>query len=180
MSDNMMMYLLLIAGASLVLGPIFWMRPTAAERRYSRMRLKARSLNLHVEAVNLTHDPVYSALALRNPHWPKQGWMRYRLFATDKERGPSHMAAWRQRRDKSGQLIWDEDPVAVQASPASQALLDQWSAAQDARYMALEVGGRSVAIVWNENGDEPEVEQIARWLKDVLADEAKYTSGGQF
>jgi hypothetical protein len=167
-----MMYLLLIAGASLILGPIFWMRPTATERRQSRMRLKARSLHLHVEAVSLTHDPVYSALALRNPHWPTTGWMRYRLFAADKEKGPSHQAAWRQRRDKSGQLIWDEDPVAVQASPASQGLLDQWSATQDSRYMALEVGGRSVAIIWNENGDEPEVEQIARWLQAVLIDEA--------
>lgn len=167
-----MMYLLLIGVAALILGPIFWMRPTVTEKRLSRIRLKARSLQLHVETVHMTTDPVYSALALRNPHWPQSGWMRYRLFPANNERGPSHSAAWRQRRDKSGQLIWDEDPVAVVASAPAQALLDRWSAAQDERYMALEVGERSVAIIWNENGDEPEVEQIAAWLKDVLAAEA--------
>lgn len=167
-----MMYLLLIAGAALILGPIFWMRPTAYEKRQARMRLKARSLNLHVEVVNLTHDPIYSALALRNPHWPQTGWVRYRLFPANNERGPSHSAAWRQRRDKSGQLMWDEDPIAIEARPATKALLDRWSATQDHRYLALEVGERSVAIVWNEEGDEPEVEQVAGWLKEVLEAEA--------
>ena len=167
-----MIYLLLIAVAALIIGPILWMRPTAYEKRLSRMRLKARSLNLHLETINMGSDPVYSALALRNPHWPQSGWIRYRLFAANNERGPSHSVAWRQRRDKSGQLVWDEDPVAAVARPATQALLDQWATSQDGRYMALEVGERSVAIVWNEQGDEPEVEQIAVWLREILAAEA--------
>lgn len=167
-----MMYLLLVLGIALILGPILWMRPTEREKRLARMRLKARSLQLHVEMVDLDKDPVYSALALRNPHWPKSGWVRYRMFPVGKAKGPSHSAAWRQRRDKSGVLVWDEDPIAVEGRPATQALLDLWNASQDGRYMALEVGERSVAIVWNEEGDIPEVEQIAKWLGEVLQAEA--------
>lgn len=167
-----MMYFLLLAMIALILGPILWMRPTPKDKRLSRMRLKARSLHMQVEAVSLTHDPIYSALALRNPHWPMQGWMRYRLFPLNNERGPSHSAAWRQRRDKSGVLMWDEAPIAIQARPAAQGLLDQWSNTQDGRYLALEIGERSVAIVWNEEGDEPDVERIAACLKGILTEES--------
>lgn len=168
-----MIYILLAAVVALVLGPILWMRPTPREKRLARMRLKARSLNLHLETVGFINDKIYAALSARNPHLPQTGWMRYRLFPQPNERGPSVAAAWRQRRDKSSKLMWDEDPIAIEAKPTTQALLDHWSQQQDARYLALEIGERSVAIVWNEEGDEPEVTQIATWLQTILTEVSK-------
>ncbi|CBL44866.1 Hypothetical protein HDN1F_12830 [gamma proteobacterium HdN1] len=170
-----MMYVLLIVGISLVLGPIYWLRPSPRDQRIAAMRLAARSHHLQIELIHLDKDPIYAALALRNPQWPKDGWVRYRLFPSDQSRGPSEAAAWRQRRDKSGLLVWDEEPYGITPHGVAQTLLAHWAETQDARFMALEIGQRSVAIVWNEEAWTEKsnitmVEQVAKWLADLLAE----------
>ena len=63
----------------------------------------------------------------------------------------------------------ESSDVTLTAPPAVQALIEQWQQQQTEDFLALELGPRSAAIVWNERGDEAEVTQLLDDLKRLLA-----------
>jgi len=164
------MKLLLIIGLAMlfIVGPVLMLRPSPRERRLARIRLLAQQQRIKVQPLYLRRDPVFSQTLERNPHLPDAGWSRYQLVAAENQTGPSIKGKWIQRRTPEGQLVWEAQDIRQQSCAVIDALLNQWQQAQQPDFLALELGPRSVAIVWNEKGDAPEVEALSQQLQQLL------------
>ena len=64
--------------------------------------------------------------------------------------------------------MWEAQDIRQTPVPAVDALLARWQAAQSPDFLALELGPRSVTLVWNEKGDVAEVEAVCRQLQELL------------
>lgn len=164
------MKLLLIIGLAMlfIVGPVLMLRPSPRERRLARIRLLAQQHRIKVQPLYLRRDPVFSHTLERNPHLPDAGWSRYQLVAAENQTGPSIKGKWIQRRTPEGRLVWEAQDVRQQSCAAIDAVLSQWQQAQQPDFLALELGPRSVAVVWNEKGDAPEVEALSQQLQQLL------------
>jgi hypothetical protein len=155
-----MAFVLIALALLLIIGPILWLQPSPEERRLQALRDHARQLGFRMESLRLDIDPVYGPWQQRNPHLRSLGWMRYRLLPPDGSVVLAEMA-WRQRRDKSGALVWDEFPVGAKPPLALEPLLNDWQARQDERFLALESSALSVAFIWDERGDAALLDELA-------------------
>lgn len=165
------MELLLIIGFAmlLIVGPVLMLRPSPRDRRLARIRLVAQQRRVNVQPIVLSRDPVFSRTLERNPHLPDSGWSRYQLVAADDQRGPSIHGKWIQRKFPGGRILWESESVRQVSCAAIDDLLARWEQAQQPDFLALELGPRSVAIVWNEKGDAPEVEAVCQQLQQLMA-----------
>lgn len=164
-----MVYVIIALAILFILGPILMLRPTARERREARIRQRAMADNVVISPVSLTRDKKFNALLQRNPHIDAFRWYRYQMVAAENQTGPSVKGEWLQRKGRDGALVWDTADVKVKAPEAVLALLAQWQQQQSEDFLALELGPRSVSIVWNERGDLAEVEILLQNLKTLLA-----------
>ncbi|AUM11468.1 hypothetical protein [Ketobacter alkanivorans] len=164
-----MVYVIIALAMLFILGPVLMLRPSARERREARIRQRAMADSVLISPISLARDKKFNALKQRNPHIDDFRWFRYQLVATEKETGPSVKGEWLQRKTREGQLVWEPTDTKVQTPPAVQQLIDQWQQQQAEDFLSLELGPRSVSIVWNERGDLAEVEALLKHLKQLLA-----------
>lgn len=149
-----MVYLIIGLAMILVIGPIFWLRPSPRERELAMFRAKAFETGFKVQPLNVRTDKFYSHVLARNPHLADDQWVRYSRTAKEDEIAPDIREKWVQRKDREGTLFWE--PSSVQSVPPEnvQVLLEGWAKTQAEGVLALEFGPRTVSVVWNERGEK--------------------------
>ena len=160
-----MAYLFIILAMAMVIGPIFWIRPSPKERRIASFRSLAMGRGVKVEPLTIATNEYYQRVAERNLHVADYQWVRYRRIAKEGEVGPPIRGQWTQRKDRDGQLLWEPDPVVMAEPEQVTQYLESWRNSQDVRFLALEFGPRTVSVVWTENGDEKDVGRIIEMLE---------------
>ena len=163
-----MAYLIIFFAMMLVIGPVLWLRPSKRERDLALMRQQAALSGAKVHPINISRDQVYSGILQRNPHLGNDNWVRYQWIAKEKETGPSIKDAWIQRKDREVGLVWEPREIKTKETPAIEALLQPWRESQDGRFLALELGPRNVAIVWNERAAKEELEPLFEQVRALL------------
>lgn len=161
-------FLIIALAALVVISPILMLRPSQRERRLTRIRQLAREQRVQVQPLFLRRDPHYSATLERNLHLDGFSWARYQLVADEKQTGPSVKGVWVQRKTPEGTLVWEPRDIRQVSHPAVDALLANWSHAQKPDFLALELGPRSVSILWNEQGDTAEAGALCQQLQSLL------------
>lgn len=164
-----MAYLFIILAMVLVIGPIFWIRPSPKERRLAKYRALALQNGVKVEPISLVSDQQYAKVAERNLHVSDYKWVRYRRICKEGEVGPDIRGQWTQRKDREGKLLWEPFPVTLEEPAEVAEYLDRWREAQDYRFLALEFGPRTVSVVWTEEGDENELGELFALLEALGA-----------
>ena len=164
------MKLFVIIGLAMlcILGPILMLRPSPRERRLARIRLLAQQRKVKVQPIFLRRDPVYRAALERNPHLEDFSWSRYQKVAEENQTGPSIKGKWIQRKTPEGNLVWEPQEVLQKSNTTIDAFLAQWVQQQEPDFLALELGPRSVSIVWSEQGDSAETEALCQQLEQLL------------
>lgn len=155
-----MVYLIIGLAMFLVIGPIFWLRPSRRERELAQFRAKAFEAGFKVQPLNVRTDNFYSQVLARNPHLADDQWVRYSRTAKEDEVAPDVREKWVQRKDRAGELFWE--PQSIKSAPPEkvQGLLEGWAKAQTEGVLALEFGPRTVSIVWNERGGNEMLETL--------------------
>lgn len=164
-----MVYLIIAVAMLFILGPVFMLRPSPRERRQARIRQLALAQHVVITPISLKTDRKYNALLQRNPHIENFRWYRYQLVATENQVGPSVKGDWLQRKTRDGKLVWESSDVRLQVPHGVEYLINQWQRDQTEDFLAIELGPRSAAIVWNERGDLPETEHLLENLKSLLS-----------
>jgi hypothetical protein len=164
-----MVYLIIALAMLFILGPVFMLRPSARERRQARIRQQALAQQVVITPISLKTDRKYNALLQRNPHIDDFRWYRYQLVAGENQLGPSVKGDWLQRKTREGHLVWECSDVKMTTPHGVDYLIQQWQQGQAEDFLAIELGPRSAAIVWNERGDLPEVEVLLDNLKSLLS-----------
>ncbi|MBA57333.1 MAG: hypothetical protein CMK89_23035 [Pseudomonadales bacterium] len=163
-----MVYLIIGLAMLFILGPVFMLRPSARERRLARIRQRAMADHVVISPISLNRDKKFSTLLQRNPHIDVYRWYRYQLVAREDQVGPSVKGEWLQRKTREGNLVWETSDVKIKTPRAVEQIIEGWQQQQTEDFLALELGPRSVAIVWNERGDLAEVETLLENLKQLL------------
>ena len=163
-----MVYVLIAFVMLLVIGPVLMLRPTEREKRQMRLRECARSHQVTVQPLFLRRNKQYSGLLERNPHLEEYHWFRYQLVAKEEQTGPAIKGEWVQRKTREGKLIWEPRDIQQPSSDVVDRLLQQWHAQQSVDFLSLELGPRSVTIVWNERGDLAEAEALCTELSALI------------
>ena len=155
-----MAYLIIFFAMVLVIGPVLWLRPSKRERELAAMRQQAILTGAKIHPMNIRRDQVYSRVLERNPHLGDETWVRYQWIAKEDETGPDIKDSWVQRKDKEQGLVWESRSIKSVENEAIEAILNPWRNHSDGRFLALELGPRNVAIVWNERADSEELKQL--------------------
>ncbi|MCG8313185.1 MAG: hypothetical protein MI976_08215 [Pseudomonadales bacterium] len=155
-----MAYLIIFFAMVLVIGPVLWLRPSKRERELAAMRQQAMLTGAKVHPMNIRRDPVYSRILERNPHLGDDTWVRYQWIAKEDEIGPDIKDSWIQRKDKEQGLVWEPRSIKSSENETIEAILNRWRENSDGRFLALELGPRNVAIVWNERADSEELKRM--------------------
>lgn len=163
-----MVYLLILLAIFLVIGPVFWLRPSKRERELAVFRQVAMSGGAKIQPLNIRTDPVYSGTLARNPHLADYSWVRYQWLAEEGEVGPVVKESWVQRKDREHGLVWEPRTVTTKEPEAVSEILNQWREQQDGRFLSLELGPRNVAVVWTERGDQEELAGLASQVRKLL------------
>ena len=98
----------------------------------------------------------------------RAAWSRYQLVGNENQTGPSIKGTWVQRKTPEGRLVWESQDVRQQSNAVIDAVLARWEQAQQPDFLALELGPRSVSIVWNEKGDSAETEALCLQLEELM------------
>jgi hypothetical protein len=152
----------------LILGPVMMLRPSPRERRLARIRQVAQQYRVKVQPLLLRQDTQFSPVLERNPHLADFSWSRFQRIADEGQSGPSLHGKWIQRKIPQGRFVWESADVRQKTNPAIDAVLAQWEQAQQPDFLALELGPRSVSIVWNEKGDSAEAEALCQLIEQLL------------
>lgn len=163
-----MAYLIIFLAMFLVIGPVIWLRPSKREREQAALRQVAIKDGARIQPISLRRDPVYSGILERNPHIDEHVWYRYQWVAREKEKGPFIKDSWIQRKDKEQGLVWEPRDVHSQESESIKQILEAWRQTQDVRFLALELGPRNVAIVWNEKGSQEELAALGEKVRALM------------
>ncbi|MDX1692957.1 MAG: hypothetical protein R3208_04280 [Ketobacteraceae bacterium] len=163
-----MAYLIIIFAILLVIGPVLWLQPSKQERQLAKLRQAAMADGAKIQPISIRKDPVYSATLARNPHLDDHRWIRYQWVATENESGPAVKETWVQRKDREQGLVWEPRQVTSKEPEEVTAMLATWREHQDGRFLALELGPRSVAIVWTEKTTPQEVKELAEKIRRLF------------
>lgn len=173
-----MVYVIIIAVTLLVIGPVFWLQPSKRERELSAMRQAAIVDGVRIQPVFIRKDPVYSATLARNPHLDNHTWVRYQWLAREDETGPAISETWVQRKDREKGLVWEPRKITSPEPEEVAAMLAPWREQQDVRFLALEVGPRNVAVVWNEKTSKDEIMALAAKIRELFFRPSGKPAGG--
>ena len=169
-----MVYIIIILAMAMVIGPIFWIRPSPRERRIASFRSLVMGKGIKVEPISLLSDEYYHRVAERNLHVSDYQWVRYRRVVKEGKVGVSICGQWTQRKDRDGKLHWEPDPVTLQEPVQVTQVLAPWRESQDVRFLALEFGPRTASVVWTEQGDSADVQKIIAILEAFEGDDAPF------
>lgn len=163
-----MAYVIIILAMFLVIGPVLWLRPSKRERELAAMRQAAFMDGARIQPVSVRKDPVYSATLARNPHLDDHSWVRYQWTAREQETGPDVRETWVQRKDREQGLVWEPRNVTTAEPEEVAAMLAPWREQQDVRFLALEIGPRSVAVVWTEKTTQDELKALTAKIRQLF------------
>lgn len=163
-----MAYALIVFVVLLIVGPILMLRPTPRERRETRIREQAMKNQVTIQPISLQRNKKFNALLQRNPHIDEHHWYRYQMIAKDDKTGPNTKGEWVQRKAKGGELVWESVDVHQSTPKLVASTLLQWHQQQCVDFLSLELGPRSVSIIWNERGDRSESEALCTLLKSLM------------
>lgn len=149
-------WLIAVLVAAMVLGPVLWMKPSAAQQRQTRLRLKARQLGLDVRLCNL---PQTRRQRVRRED-PVQGVV-YRLPVPDRRKV---VALEYLTVREAGGSPWEVEGQPA-PGPGLQPVLQAVCAALPGDVIGLEVAPQGPACYWRERGDEDTVAQLAAELQ---------------
>ncbi|MDX9873458.1 MAG: hypothetical protein RBS88_00995 [Spongiibacteraceae bacterium] len=154
-----MAWIVIVLGALLVIGPIFWIMPSARDRRLAELRSTAAKLGLELADVEL---PQTRRQRVRLEE--TQRGMLYRAPLLQKPAVPVPLVRWVREAPDAPWVREGEPPL-------------EWSARLDAvleqlprSVCAFELGARGPAIYWREQGNEETVRQLAALLKPLAAE----------
>lgn len=160
--------LLIVFALLVILGPIFALRPSPRDKRLGRLREVAMKHRVKVQPLLLRNHHQFSATLERNPHLGDFGWSSYQLVAEEGQLGPSIKGQWVQRKTSEGRLVWESVDVRQKTTPVVDEVLAQWEQSQKPDFLSLELGPRSVTLVWNEIGDTAEAEAVCELLSKLM------------
>ncbi len=163
-----MIYLIIGLAMLFILGPIFMLRPSPRDRRLARVRQHAMTQKVVVSPISLRKSEKFQRLLERNPHIDGYQWFRYQVVAEENQTGPSVKGEWVQRKTKDGSLVWEASDVRQQTPAVVAELIEQWQQNQSMEFLQVELGPRNAAIIWNEQGDLPEVEALCQQLHSLM------------
>lgn len=154
-----MVYLVVLLAMALVLGPVFWLRPSPAQKRQARVRMAARAHGLDVR---LTDLPQTHRAAVRRED-VNQGVV-YRLPVFD----PRAVISLKHRCVREpGATAWEDEGDVLPA--ALQERLAQMLTQMPDDAVAVELGPQGPAVFWSERGSEEMVVHLAAQLKALRA-----------
>lgn len=150
-----MAYLVVLLAIALVLGPVFWLRPSPAQKRQARVRMAARAQGLDVR---LTDLPQTHRAAVRRED-VRQGVV-YRLPVFD----PRTVISLKHRCVREpGAVEWEDEGDELPAALRDR--LAQMLAQMPDDAVAVEIGPQGPAVFWGERGGEEMVRHLAAQLK---------------
>jgi hypothetical protein len=164
----MKIVLLIMLVLAVILGPILALRPSPRDRRLGRLRAVALKYRVKVQPLLLRNNTQFSATLERNPHLGDYGWSGYQLVAEEGQVGPSVKGQWVQRKTSEGRLVWESEDVRQKTTPLVDEVLAQWEQAQQPDFLSLELGPRSVTLVWNEKGESADAEAVCQLLQKLM------------
>jgi hypothetical protein len=168
----------LIIGAILLaaFGPIFWMLPSAADRRLAKMRARARALGIQVEITqldDLAAEPQARVSAGGVRREPKVSCAAYRLGLSRMARAAPKWMILRMSAADDGPIPgWQWDVASGRAAPPGDA--DYWKRVADLTTalppdtLALAAGPSEVACWWRERTSAQDAEKDVDRLHETL------------
>ncbi|MCX4029744.1 hypothetical protein H0A36_18835 [Endozoicomonas sp. SM1973] len=150
----MMTTLIIVIVIVATLGSIFWVLPSPHERKRMRFRQAAISQGMSVQFVKPDIPP-----ALTNKVASQAYCIGYRLTFHDS----NPLTSIRFYRSEAEATDWWQDSRGSQQTVAEEHLMATLNALPD-DVRAVMVGGPCVTAVWQERGEEADIEQIKRQL----------------
>lgn len=157
-------------------GPIFWMLPSAADRRLAKMRGRARALGIHVEITqldDLVAEPQARVSAGGVRREPKISCAAYRMGLSRMARAAPKWMILRMPDADDGPIPgWQWDVASGRASPSGDA--DYWKRVADLTSafppdtLALAAGPSEVACWWRERTTAQDAEKDVDRLHETL------------
>lgn len=185
-----MAYWLIAAALLLVIAPVFWLAPSARDRRLARIRPVAFHHGVRVKPAVAQQDVALAALLAQYPRLQETVWTRYRLVGrladtpkeepvADTETGVpaaigSVQGSWYLLPDASGEWRWEASRTTrVVPPPGVQATQQSWQASRGGHVLAIHLLPGEVAVDWDEGADEAGVRalctEMASWLVPVVS-----------
>lgn len=157
-------------------GPIFWMLPSAADRRLAKMRGRARTLGIHVEITqldDLVAEPHARVTAGGVRREPKVSCAAYRMGLPRMARAAPKWMILRMPGADDGPIPgWQWDVASGRAMPSGDA--DYWKRVADLTSafppdtLALAAGPSEVACWWRERTTAQDAEKDVDRLHETL------------
>lgn len=155
-----MAWIVIVLGALLVIGPVFWMMPSERDRQLERLRGAARSHGLDVVDVEL---PQTRRERVREEE--RRRGVLYRASVPLTRARSTPTVRWvRERPDAPWEPEGGELPVALVGA------VERVLGALPPAVKAFELGRQGPGIYWREQGNEATVAALAALLKP-LADQ---------
>lgn len=151
----MMKWVWIILGFAIVIGPIMWVMPSAAQTRQSKLRARAIALGLDVKIAEM---PQVHRAKVRKEDTVRGAVYRYR-------HPTKHIAqSWLICRESGD--VWEEE--GLKRLPAAQrTYLEQSEAQLPKSIYGIEQTNYGVGIYWVERGDDEVLERCLAFLKKM-------------
>lgn len=151
-----MTWLIVFIVVALILAPVMWMMPSAAQKRQAIMRERARKLGLMVNIVDL----------------PQSHRAKVRKESVSKGVSYSLRIARQKGWQRPHWFIWREQPAGEPAAaelppPAILERLQSLREQMPADMVGLESNESGYSVYWQERGDSAAVDNIAALLEEV-------------
>jgi hypothetical protein len=147
-------YFLIVLAIAMVIMPVFWVMPSPAQKRQTRLRAKAMTLGLLVKVCTL---PQSHRAQVRQEEGQKG--VAYQLRLAGK--------GWRKLKTAQRLIRLDGDTEFHGDDPRVEAALQQALIACPQSVKALELNPMEVVAYWQERGGEEQVLQIHQQLQSL-------------
>ena len=151
----MLKWVWIVLGLGLVLGPVLWMMPSAAQSRQAKLRTRASQLGLQVKVAEM---PQVHRARVR-----KEDTLSGAMYML--RHPPRHQCqSWLVCRERGAE--WDVETLATvpqQQRNVLQGLLPQLAV----DIYAFEQNPQGIAVYWREQGDESAVDRCLAYLQQL-------------
>lgn len=151
----MLKWVLIVLGLALVLGPVMWVMPSAAQSRQAKLRAKAAALGLEVR---ISEMPQLYRARVRQEDTVTGAVYRLR-------HPPRHQCSdWLVCREAID--AWQQEDL-QRVPEAQRSVLQTLAAEFPADVRAVDQNPAGLGIYWCERGDEATVEKCLQLLKQL-------------
>jgi hypothetical protein len=153
----MLKWLLIALGVGLVLGPVLWMMPSAAQSRQAKLRAHASAIGLQVKIADM---PQVHRARIR-----KEDSLAGAMYIL--RHPPRHVCKnWLVSREYGGQ--WEDEALA-RVPLAQRKVLEKLNQEIPATIYGFEQNPQGIAIYWSEQGDVAAVDRCLEYLQQLAS-----------